>query len=87
MPFSVIFSFVEWVIELGSYLEVAAHEDGKGDSVDEHEEDDIGEGKRALRLERQTDGKLYSGIHAHVNTKWIKGFLDFALGFSKSLVD
>jgi hypothetical protein len=53
--------------ELNSYLEVAAHEDGKGDSVDEHKEDDIGEGKRALRLERKTDSKLYSGIHAHVN--------------------
>jgi hypothetical protein len=60
--------------ELVSYLEVAAHEDGKGDSVDEHEEDDIGEGKRALRLEWKTDSKLYSGIRAHVNIKRIKGF-------------
>jgi hypothetical protein len=52
--------------ELVSYLEVAAHEDGKGDSVDEHKKDDIGEGKRALCLERKTDSKLYSGIHEHV---------------------
>jgi hypothetical protein len=84
LPFSVIFSFVEWVIELGSYLEVAAHEDGKGDSVDEHEEDDIGEGKRALCLEWKTDGKLYSGIHAHMNKKWRKGFFIICFRISES---
>ena len=40
------------------HLEVAAHEDAEGDTVDEHEEDDIAEAESALRLEREADGEL-----------------------------
>ncbi len=71
--------------ELVSNLEVAAHEYGKGDSVDEHEEDDIGEGKRALRLERKTNSKLYNGIHAHVNIKRDQQVLRFCFRIFEKL--
>ena len=40
------------------YLEVAAHEDEEGDSVDEHEEDDVSLADRVAHLKRQADGEL-----------------------------
>ncbi len=40
------------------HLEVAAHEDGEGDPVDEHEEDNVGETECVAGLEGQTHSEL-----------------------------
>ena len=40
------------------HLEVAAHQDEEGDSVDHHEEDDVALADSPLGLKRKTDGEL-----------------------------
>lgn len=40
------------------HLQVASHEYQKRDAVDQHEKDDVGEGRVPVGLERQADGEL-----------------------------
>ena len=46
------------------HLEVAAHEDGEGDAVGEHEEDDVAEAEAVVRLEGQAHRELAVVGHA-----------------------
>ena len=45
-------------VKFATYFQVAAHQDEKGYTVDEHEEDDVTLAERAGHVKRQTDSKL-----------------------------
>ena len=55
------------------HLEVAAHEDGEGDPVGEHEEDDVAEAEAVVRLEGQAHRELAVVGHAHERQDGLEG--------------
>ena len=55
------------------HLEVAPHEDGEGDAVGEHEEDDVAEAEAVVRLEGQAHRELAVVGHADERQDGLRG--------------
>ena len=55
------------------HLEVAAHEDGEGDPVGQHEEDDVAQAEAVVRLEGQAYRELAVVRHADERQDSLRG--------------
>ena len=55
------------------HLEVASHEDGEGDAVGEHEEDDVAEAEAVVRLEGEAHRELAVVGHADEGQDGLRG--------------